>query len=325
MRRRACHLILLLALLAPGGCTDEGPPSFQGYMEAELLLVGPDEAGRLETLAVAEGAAVAAGAPLFTLDSAVYRADLAEALAKLTQARAQLANLQAQQQRPEEIAVLRARRAQAEATRDLAAQELRRQRELFERKVIAKARLDQAEAARREAEAALQQIEREIAAGQLSARAQEVSAAEAAVAAAEAALAQAQVRLERRQVAAPAAGIVQDVLYRPGEMVAAGQPVVALLPPERLKVRFFLPEPLLASVRLGQQVAVTCDGCPPGLRARIGFVSREAEFTPPVIFGPEERAKLVFMVEALPDGAAARLLPGQPVTVRLLPDGEGAS
>src|SRR5690606_167853 len=137
-------------------CEEAGAPAFQGYVEAQLLLVGPEESGRLVALAVEEGDAVQAGALLFELDPATQRAEVAAAQARLAQARAELANLSAQQQRPEEIAVLAARRRQAEAALDLAAQELRRQRELFERRVIAKARLDQAEAAWREAQAALQ-------------------------------------------------------------------------------------------------------------------------------------------------------------------------
>jgi HlyD family secretion protein len=313
MTRRGRALCLVALLLA--ACDAPPEPTFQGYMEADLLLVGPDEGGRLVSLAVDEGAAVAQGAALFTVDPSLFRTQADEAAGRLAEARARLANLRAQQQRPEEIAVLAARRSQAEAAMQLAARELNRQRALFDRGIVARARLDQAEAAARESRAALQEVERQIQAGRLTARVQEIAAAQAAIATAEAALAEAQVRLERRSVAAPVSGTVQQVLYRPGEMVPAAQPIVALLPLERLRVRFFVPETLLSRVRLGQAVAVGCDGCRPDLRARIAFVSREAEFTPPVIFGPTERAKLVFLVEAVPEGETASLLPGQPVTV----------
>ena len=320
MERSRWLLPLFIALLL-GGCDDRVETAWQGYMEARLLLVGPEQAGRLVDLAVEEGVQVAAGAPLFGLDAALQQAQLEEAAGRLEEARARLANLLAQQQRPEEIEVLVARRRQAQAGLDLATQELRRTRELFQRGVIAKSRLDQAEATFRESQAGLQQVEQQIQTGRLTARVQEIAATRAAVEAAEAMVAQAQVRLERRRVAAPAAGVVQEVLFRPGEMVTAAQPVVALLPPERLRVRFFVPEPLVSRLRLGQTVAVRCDGCTADLRARISFVSREAEFTPPVIFGPTERAKLVFMAEATPEGATAALLPGQPVTVEPVPDG----
>jgi len=103
--------------------------------------------------------------------------------------------------------------------------------------------------------------------------------------------------------------------FSAGEVVAAGQPVVALLPPEHIKVRFFVPELKLSQMKRDMLVAITCDSCPANLRARINFIARDAEYTPPVIYGPKERARLVFRVEAWAEGAARELSPGQPVTV----------
>jgi HlyD family secretion protein len=97
--------------------------------------------------------------------------------------------------------------------------------------------------------------------------------------------------------------------------VNAGQPVLALLPPANLRVRFYVPEPMLSTIMLGQTVSVTCDNCGADLRARITFISQEAEFTPPVIFSEQERAKLVFRVEARPLDPDLRLPIGLPVTV----------
>ncbi|MYZ50083.1 HlyD family secretion protein, partial [Propylenella binzhouense] len=132
--------------------------------------------------------------------------------------------------------------------------------------------------------------------------------------AAQASLAQAETMLARRRVPAPAAGRVQDVFFRAGEVVAAGQPVLALLPPGNLRARFYVPEPRLAGIALGEKVAIRCDGCGAGFAATVSFISKEAEYTPPVIFSEEEKAKLVFRVEARP--AAGTSLPvGLPVTV----------
>jgi HlyD family secretion protein len=132
---------------------------------------------------------------------------------------------------------------------------------------------------------------------------------------ARAALRETEIGLDKLRIAAPAAGTVEQIYFRAGEVVSAGQPVVALLPPERLKVRFFVPETQLAAARVGRTVSVVCDGCPGDLKARISFVARNAEFTPPVILSREERSRLVFMVEAQPMGAAVRLSAGQPVEV----------
>jgi HlyD family secretion protein len=140
--------------------------------------------------------------------------------------------------------------------------------------------------------------------------------AEAALRTAEARLASAQTRLQRRNMKSPVAGSVQQVYYRPGELVPAGRPVLALLPPGNIKVRFFVPEAVLPRVSLGQPVSIRCDGCSSEVPARVTFISRTSEFTPPVIYSIEERSKLVFLIEARTD-APGSLRVGQPVDVRL--------
>jgi HlyD family secretion protein len=127
-----------------------------------------------------------------------------------------------------------------------------------------------------------------------------------------------QTRLDRRKVASPVTGSVEQIYFRVGEMVPAGKPVVALLPPDNLKVRFFVNEAALPRIRLGDTVKVQCDGCAADLTATVSFIARSSEFTPPVIYSTEERAKLVFMIEARPQ-RPDRLRVGQPVSVALVP------
>jgi HlyD family secretion protein len=145
--------------------------------------------------------------------------------------------------------------------------------------------------------------------------------AQAELRSSEARLASAQTRLGRRVINSPVTGTVQQVYFRPGEMVPAGRPIVALLPPGNLKIRFFVPEATLAQVSYGDRIAVTCDNCPSDLFAKVSFISRSAEFTPPVIYSLEERAKLVFLIEALPE-QPEKFRVGQPVDVVLA--GQGA-
>lgn len=140
--------------------------------------------------------------------------------------------------------------------------------------------------------------------------------AEAAMRTAEARMTSAQARLTRRQVFSPAAGTIQQIYYRPGETVPAGRPVLALLPPGNIKLRFFIPEPMLAKIALGDSVRVSCDGCPAEIPAKVSFISRSSEFTPPVIYSLEERHKLVYMVEARTE-QVQNLRVGQPITVTL--------
>ncbi len=140
--------------------------------------------------------------------------------------------------------------------------------------------------------------------------------AEAALRQAAANLAWSETRLTRRRAVSPVEGTIQQVYFRPGETVSAGRPVVALLPPQNIKLRFFTPEPLLPEIKYGETVDVSCDGCEKGLTAKVSFIARSAEYTPPVIYSLDERAKLVFLIEARPEHPD-KFRVGQPVTVTL--------
>lgn len=222
---------------------------FQGWVEAELLFIAPDEVGRVETLNVSEGQEVAAGAQLFSLDADLQRAAVAETEAAVTNAR------------------ITYQRAQ----------------ELLKKAVGSQKAFDDAESTLRTAEARLNSTK---------------------------------TRLDRRRVLAPAAGKIQEVYYREGEMVQSGRPIVSLLPPGNIKVRFFVPQAVLPTVHIGDRVAVRCDGCASDIFARVRFISAQAEFTPPVIYSQEERARLVFRLEAIPE-RPDDLRVGQPVTIVL--------
>jgi HlyD family secretion protein len=143
---------------------------------------------------------------------------------------------------------------------------------------------------------------------------------QAAVESQQAALEKASWSFDQKQQAAPANAFVQDTLYRCGEYVTAGSPVVVLLPPENLKVRFFVPQEVLPEIKTGGTVSVICDGATKNYCATISYISTQVEFTPPVIYNRENRAKLVFMIEAeFSPADVAALRPGQPVDVKLSP------
>jgi HlyD family secretion protein len=251
--RMFAALLALLALLALplAGCEDK-PVTYQGWIEANLIFVGPDEAGRVETLSVREGDKVDAGSPLFTLDSELHKADLNMTMATLANAK-----------------------------------------QTFER---------------------AQTLARSGSGTQ-----KDYDAAQAALREAEARVVTSQTRLARRSIASPVTGTVQQVYFRPGEVVTASKPIVALLPPGNMKVRFFVPQAVLPRIAYGDTVTVSCDGCSGDLSAKVSFISKTAEFTPPVIYSLEERSKLVFLIEALPV-APANMRVGQPVDVRLESD-----
>jgi HlyD family secretion protein len=135
---------------------------------------------------------------------------------------------------------------------------------------------------------------------------------------AQARLAAAQTRVTRRKVLSPVDGLIQTVYFRPGETVPPGRPIVSILPPGNVKVRFFVSEPMLARIAIDDPIKFGCDGCPSDMTGSITFISRNAEYTPPVIYSQQERHKLVYLVEARPkDPNALRV--GQPVDVVVTP------
>jgi len=294
------------------------PRSWQGWIEANFLFIGPDEAGRITSLPVAEGQQVAPGDPLFTVESEIQEAEYRQAKAALDEAEARLARAEAAQQRPEEIAVLEAQRARAQAALEQSKPELERAQKLLAQGVSPQSRVDQAQATYNRDLAQLRESERQIEVARLKAHPDDIAAAREVAAQARARLAAAETRRRQRRVLAPAAGRIQEVFFRTGEIVPAGRPVIALLPPGNVKVRFFVPQAELPRLAAGETVSVSCDGCPNDLMADITFVSGQAEFTPPVIYSPDERAKLVFRVEARPHRPELVRV-GQPVTVTLAP------
>lgn len=294
-------------------------PAVQGWVEADTLFIGADEAGRVVALGVKEGEQVKAGAALFELQSDLQEAELRQARAALDEARARLARAEAAQQRPEEIAVLEAQEARAKAAIEQSRPELGRAEDLVARGVAATSRLEQARSAFNRDTAALAEVQRQIEVAHLKSRKEDIVAAQEVVAAATARVAASETRLGQRRVAAPAEGVVQQVYYRQGEVVPAGRPVVALLPPGNIKLRFFVPEGELPKIAYGMGITVQCDGCGDGLAARVSFIASQAEFTPPVIYSREERAKLVFRVEARPEKPEAMRV-GQPITVHYASD-----
>ncbi len=292
--------ILFIALAFALAACSKDPGQLQGWVEGDFVFVGPDEAGRVQTLSVREGDMVMTGAPLFTVDADLQEADVRTAVAQVAEARARLARLETSQQRKEEVAVLQAQERRAESAVALSNAELDRQMTLSAKGVAAQAQLDIARANSSRDKAALEEVRRQITVAQMASRDEDIAAARESLAAAQA-----------RQAAGP----VQQVYYRPGEMVPAGRPVVSILPPGNLKIRFFAPQAMLPQIALGDAVAVTCDGCTP-VRAKVSFISHSAEYTPPVIYSLEERNKLVFMIEARND-APQGLRVGQPVSVTL--------
>ena len=300
-----------------GLMTAPAPPSFQGYVEGEFVLMSPTVGGQLITLSVERGQHVDAGAPLFALDQADEKAARDQAAAMLQQAQDRLSNL-AKGKRQPEIAAIVAQKAQAEAQARLAQLDLDRQKKLIGSTAFMKQQLDQAQATFDQQTNRVAELEAQLQLAEMSlGRDDELRAAVSDVSANQAALAQAQWKLDQKSLKAPAAALVADTYFNPGEMINPGQSVVSLLPPGNIKVRFFVPQDALAKFPIGTAVRIRCDGCASDVPATVRFVSPQAEYTPPVLYNRENRNKLVFMLEARPTERPEALRPGQPVDVIL--------
>ncbi|MBR0873099.1 efflux RND transporter periplasmic adaptor subunit [Bradyrhizobium tropiciagri] len=246
---KALIFAALAALLA--GCQEKRDPGFQGWVEADMIFVSPDESGRVTKLNVREGDEVKPGDLLYTVDDDLQRADL-------NQNNASLANAQ---QTYDRAASLRGTGSGTQANLDSAVSALR----------IAEARVNTS-----------------------------------------------QTRLDRRKGFAPIAGSIQQIYFREGEMVQAQRPVLSIMPPGNMKLRFFVPEKELPKLALGDEVKVTCDNCAADLTAKIYFIATTAEYTPPVIYSLDERNKLVYLIQARPSRPDA-LRVGQPISIYLNP------
>ncbi len=312
---KKCLIFALAAAL--GACGSPPDTDLQGYAEGEFVRVAAPFAGTLVRLDVQRGSQVQAGAPLFALEADNEAAARREAEDRARRAQAQLENLR-KGRRPTEIDAIRAQLAQAQAAATLSATELRRQQDLVAKGFVSRQRLDEARTAVERDSARLDELRAQLATSRLAARPDEIRAAEAEASAAKASLEQADWRLKQRTAVSAVTGVVADTLFVRGEWVGAGQPVLTLLPPENVKARFYVPEPRLGAVTVGQGVELRCDGCPAPVRATVTWISPQAEYTPPVIYSKDSRARLVFLVEARPSPAdAARLKPGQPLDVKL--------
>jgi len=313
---RAAFVLLLIAPVL-GGCSREAASSFQGYVEGEYVYVASPVGGRLDRLAVQRGQAIEDKAALFDLESDQEAAAKLQADEQLKAAESQLADLKTGKRKPE-VDVVQAQLLQAVAAEEQAALQLKRDEAQFQAGGIARGQLEDSRGNEAIKAGRVRELTQQLEVARLPAREDQIRAQVAQVEAARAAVSQSSWKLDQKRVAATQGGLVVDTMYRVGEWVPAGSPVVRLLPPKNVKVRFFVPESLAGGLKAGRNVSIHCDGCGADVPAVVTYVANDPEYTSPIIYSNETRAKLVFMVEARPSvGNAPRLRPGQPVGVTL--------
>ncbi|NLD61002.1 HlyD family efflux transporter periplasmic adaptor subunit [Candidatus Sumerlaeota bacterium] len=307
--------VVTLLVVALCGCSPADKP-LTGYVEGEYVYVGPTTCGVLESIAVVDGSQTHAGDVLFHLDTARLKADLGAAEAGVRKARATLADLE-KGKRPEEVDVIKRKLDDAQARLDNAKIEYERAAKLIETNTVSQSSVDALKMQYLSAQASVSQVKGELAVASLGGREDLLRAAKDDIEIQEQRTSQARELLREACPRAVSDAYVERVMYRVGEYVPAGAAVVMLLPRENRKIRFFVSQEQLPRIRLGQTVTASADGVEKAFRARVSYISSEAEFTPPVIYSVESRSKLVFMVEARPETFDEALRPGLPLSLRL--------
>jgi HlyD family secretion protein len=308
-------IVSLFAAIWPFADTAGDEARYYGYVEGEYVYVAAQTSGILQTLEIKRGDTVDGNQTLFSLDDDKQRIALEKSRSSLAIAKAQLMD-ESTGKRPPELAVIEEQLRIAKANLALAEATYKRSSELASLDFVANSKLDQDHASLDAARATVKEQMAQLEVARLPARTEQLRAAEQSVNSAGKDLVRAEIDLAERRVWAPASGYVQQTYFLPGEYVAAGTPVVSLLPPGQIRFLFYVGEPQRAALKMGTPVLIGCDGCDRPVKAHISYLSSSAEYTPPVIYSLEERSKLVFMAEALPDEPTT-LLPGQPIDVQV--------
>lgn len=305
--------LLLLLLLSVPACASRGDGEIEasGTVEATEADLGFQAPGRIDSIFVEEGARVEAGQRLARLEQRDAVARREAAAAQLTAQEARLAELE-RGYRPEEVAQARAALRAAEQRLSDATRDRARSRNLFAGGAISQQALDGAETA-----VALAEAERDRARDQLrllesGPRVEQIAAQRAVVAAARAGLEQAEAAVGYGEIVAPFPGTVRRRLREPGEVVAAGLPVLTVSNPADRWVRIYIREDQVGRVALGARAEIRIDSyADRRFTGIVGFIAGEAEFTPRNVQTREDRVKLVYRVKVrVVDDAEEVLKPG---------------
>ena len=299
------------------GCSPKTANTYQGYVEGKFVYVASPQAGRLDRLSVARGDTIGPRQPLFTLESEPELSAVSQAREMLRADQNRLADLQTGK-RPPEKDVISAQLGVAKVEYQKSLDLLKSYEAQYAAGGLPQTDLINARAAVQSNAALVREYQSNLEVAELPGRQGQIYAQTGVIAADKAVLQQAAWKLQQKQVSSARIGLVFDTLYREGEWVPSGNPIVQLLPPENIEVRFFVPESLVGKLKLADSITVHCDGCATNVPAAITYISTQVEYTPPVIYSNESRGKLVLMIIAKPAVDKATMLhPGQPVEITL--------
>lgn len=310
-------LFLLLPLIIFGGCQRSDTQTYSGYAEGEFVNLSSTQSGKLDKLFVKRGDHVSVNKNLFALECDNEILSLKQAQADLSAAEATLKDY-TKGERPEEIRVIEAQLSQAAANADNADKQFKRNKELYPLNAVSKNQLDDSEALAKATDAKVKELNNALSVAKLSKRTDQIAAQEKRVEQLRSAVKLAQWKVNEKGVKSRYNALVFDTLYREGEFVPQGGIIIRILPPENIKIRFFVPQSISEKMQIGDKLSIVSRSDGKAIPANITYISPEAEYTPPIIYSNETKEKLTYMIEAYPQkNYAAQLHPGQPVEVSL--------
>lgn len=328
MKKKITIIALLAAVLLAASAffvLRKGPAatrlSVSGTIEVVSVEASFKVPGRIKSRLVDEGAMVQAGQVLALLEPEDLSHDVARLKADAAVMRAGLAELEAGS-RKEEIAQAQAALARAEAEATRLDKEYRRDQVLFAREVISQRQLDASRTAFETSQAAAREAREELTLVRKGPRPERIDQARGRLREAEAALAQADTRLGYATLTAPLSGLVLAKHAEPGELLAAGAPIVTIGNIADTWLRAYIPETELGRVKVGQPVLIKVDTYPgKSFRGTVSFISPEAEFTPKNVQTEKERVKLVYRIKVTVPNPQMELKPGMPADGEIVVDG----
>lgn len=310
---------LFVLVLGIGGCAHpavSGQEALQGVVEFDEVPLGFELGGRVQNIHVKEGDRVKAGAPIAELNDALERSAREASAREADVAKSQVSVVRAGS-RPEEIGASAARVRAAKAAEDLLVKNLARERLLLAQGAVPQANVDDLESQLARATAERQSLEQNLALLQRGARPVDVSAAQSRADAAGAAVVLDDVRLQHHDLRAPTDATVLDVNVDPGEVVAAGTPVVTLADTEHPYADVFVAQGKLAGIVVGNAARARIDALTETFAGHVEHIARRTEFTPRYLFSERERPNLVVRVRVRIDDPAQRLYAGVPAFVTI--------
>jgi HlyD family secretion protein len=318
--KRSFFLLIAIPVVFLQGCNEkvDGDVYFQGYSYGEYTYLFANADGVISKIPVKKGDFVEKGATLIEMDDFQLKNNYLIAVQRLNQEESEFKSL-TNGVKEQELEVVKSQLNQAILSEKLAFRNLERNKKLFSSKAISAIEIDHILTEYENKKEKVNELNKQLKAMMSPVQKDKLAVKKHQIESARLQTVKAKWEWSQSKLIAPISSQVTDIIYSEGESIRAGKPIISLLPENKIKVRFFVPEHLLGTIKTNMKVAFKCSGCGEELFGIIRYISPQAEYTPPVIYSNESKSKLVYMIEAEQEEKSnATIKVGQPINVRVL-------